>query len=490
MASLEEIRQDREAKLKLLIEAGLDPYPIHTGRDKTIKQIIDKWSSVAKAGRPLTIAGRVMAKRGQGGLMFVDIFDGTGSLQVLIKKDTLSAESFALFLDTVDIGDIIEVKGRPVLTKRKEKSLTASKWLMLAKSLRSLPDKWHGLKDLEERTRRRYLDSLMSAEVRARFVLRAKIVSAIRQFLDKEDFLEVETPMLQPVAGGATARPFITHHNALDIDLFLRVSPELYLKEMLIGGFPKVYEISRNFRNEGIDQTHNPEFTMLEFYEAYTDAAGQRKFVEKLLKTVVKKTTGSSKITYGRQTIDLAPAFKTISYFDLLGRYALIQDPAGMALKDLHLKADQLGVKTNKNDSREKLLDAIYKKSCRPKLIQPTFIVNYPKDYLPLAKKMSPASDLVDAFQLVVGGIELVKAFSELNDPLDQRERFREQEKMRQSGDDEAQMNDEAFLEAMEYGLPPAGGVGIGIDRLTMLLSDTANIREVIFFPTLRPRAD
>lgn len=488
MATLPEIKSERERKIRLLQERGVDPYPIKSSRTKEVSEVVSKFAQLEKTGRATVVAGRVMSLRGGGGLVFADINDGTGKIQILFKKDAMPERDFALMSDTLDIGDIVEIKGIPFTTKRQEKSLICKKWTMLTKSLRPLPDKWHGLSDVEERFRRRYLDSLMSSEVKERFILRSKVISEIRAFLNKENYLEVETPMLQLVPGGATAKPFKTHHNALDIDLYLRVSPELYLKEMLIGGFPKVYEISRNFRNEGIDVTHNPEFTMLEFYEAYSDADRQRKLVEKLVKTVAKNCLGVSTITYGKHQIDFGAPFKVISYYDLLRRYALIQNPGEISREDLLLKANQLGVKVDKSDSKEKILDYIYKKACRPKIIQPTFIVDYPKDYLPLAKKKADNPDLVDAWQLVIAGVELVKAFSELNDPVDQRERFMGQEKMRQAGDDEAQQKDESFLEALEYGMPPAGGVGIGIDRLVMLLTNTANIKEVIFFPAMKPK--
>jgi len=298
----------------------------------------------------------------------------------------------------------------------------------------------------------------------------------------------VETPMLQPLPGGATALPFITHHNALGLDLYLRISPELYLKRMLIGGFPKVYELSRNFRNEGIDATHNPEFTMLEFYAAYSDAASEMIRVEKLLKKLAKVATGKLKVPYNGELIDFSRKFQVITYTELLQRLALMSDPLGSNRETWALKAKQFGINAAPADNREKIMDLIYKKVCRPKLIQPTFVIDYPVAYLPLAKRHANDDRLVDAFQLVAGGLELVKAFSELNDPLDQRDRLISEEKQRQAGDAEAQNLDEDFLEALEYGLPPAGGVGIGIDRLTMILTDSRNIREVIYFPTLRPR--
>ncbi|MDO8183406.1 MAG: lysine--tRNA ligase [bacterium] len=488
MASLEELRAERLKKLELLRAKGVDPYPISTNLTHTLAEINEEFKTLEKEGEVVTLAGRVMGLRGQGAIIFFDLDDGLGKFQALIRKGEIPEAEQELFASTVDVGDIVAVIGQLFLTKRSEQTILVKSWQMLAKSLRPLPDKWEGLKDTEERFRRRYLDSLMDSEVKKRFTLRSKLISAIRSFLDKVGYLEVETPMLQPQAGGATALPFITHHNALDIDLFLRISPELYLKRLLVGGFPRVYEISRNFRNEGIDTTHNPEFTMLEFYAAYEDGASQRQTVEKLVKKIVKEATGQTKITYAGEAINFGGKFKLVTYYELLQRGALISDPAGISFDELKLKAKQLGILADKGDNKDKLLDRIYKKVCRPKLIQPTFIVDYPANYLPLAKRKSEDRSLVDAFQLVVGGVELVKAFSELNDPLDQRERFAEQDKAKQAGDAEAQISDEDFLEALEYGMPPAGGVGIGIDRLTMLLTDTQNIREVIYFPTLRPR--
>jgi len=499
MASLEEIRQIHLGKLAELKKVGLDPYPIESHQDFTLAEVINNFTKLSKK-KSLTIAGRVMALRPQGALTFLNLNDGTENFQALIKKparttegvqsggDDISTESFDLFNNTVDIGDFLEIKGSLFITKRKEKTLVIKDWAMLAKSLRPLPEKWHGLQDVEERFRRRYLDSLMSKEVRERFVLRARLITEMRKFLDEAGYLEVETPALQNLYGGASAEPFVTHHNALDIDLYLRISDELYLKRMLVGGFPKVYEIAKVFRNEGIDVTHNPEFTMIEFYEAYSDAKKMLIFVEKMFKTLIKKLFKKQTITFNEQEIDFSKKFSVISYFELLKKYALINNSESISIKELTLKAGQLGVSVDEKDSFWKIMDNIYKKICRPKLIQPTFIIDYPVEYLPLAKRQKKNSKLVDAFQLVVGGIELVKAFSELNDPIEQKERFMMQEKNKEAGERDAQSYDEDFIEAMEYGMPPAGGVGIGIDRLMMLLSDQKNIKEVIYFPTMRPR--
>ncbi len=488
MASLEELRAERLKKLATLKAAGLSAYPVESGVTNTLSEASEEFKTLAKKGKNITLAGRVMGLRGQGAIIFFDLDDGTGKFQALIRKDELPETERELFASTVDLGDIVAVTGELFLTKREEQTILVKSWRMLAKSLRPLPDKWDGLKDPEERFRRRYLDSLMDPVVRKRFKLRSQMLASIRSFLNKADYVEVETPVLQPQAGGATALPFITHHNALDIDLYLRIAPELYLKRMLVGGFPKVYEVARNFRNEGIDTTHNPEFTMLEFYAAFETGASQRQLVEKMIKKVVKDTTGGHKSSYNQELINFAGAFKVVTYYELLQRYALITDPTTVSLEELKLKASQLGLVIEKGDNKEKALDRIYSKVCKPKLIQPTFVIDYPADYLPLAKKKEGSDDLVDAFQLVIAGVELVKGFSELNDPIDQRERFERQDEAKKAGDKEAQTSDEDYLEALEYGLPPAGGVGIGLDRLAMILTDTQNIREVIYFPTLRPR--
>ena len=490
MASLEEIRDKRIKKLNALKRAGIDPYPVSTAIGFSLEEAVLQFNTIVKKKKSIVLGGRIKAIRGQGAIIFFDIFDGTGFIQGLIKKGELDDKLHTLFGETVDIGDFIEIKGKLFVTKRKEKTLLVSDWKMLAKSLRPLPDKWHGLQDVEERFRRRYLDTLMSPEVKERFVVRSKIITALRNALNESGYLEVETPILQPLAGGALAEPFKTHHNALDIDLYLRIAPELYLKELLVGGFPKVYEIGRNFRNEGIDVTHNPEFTMLEFYESFSDAAKQRAFVEKTIKQVVKSITKKSSLAYDGATIDFSKKWSVISYFDLLKRYALILNPESISREELRIKANQFGVHVDDKDSTEKIMDNIYKKLCRPKLIQPTFITDYPKAFSPFAKQSAEDPTLIDRFQLVVGGLEIVNAFSELNDPIEQRERYMEQDKKRRGGEADVSPSDESYLEAMEYGMPPAGGVGLGVDRLVMLLTDTKNIREVILFPTLRPKQD
>lgn len=487
MASLDEIRAARLAKLQLLKDKGITPYPISTRMDVPLAEASTQFEKLLKK-KELYLAGRVMALRGQGGLVFADLFDGTGKFQALLKKDDTGDELFDLWSNTVDIGDFVEVAGTLFLTKRNEKTLQVKKWRMLAKSLRPLPEKWHGLTDTEERFRRRYLDILMNQEVRARFVLRSRIISVLRASLDAEGFLEVETSMLQSLAGGANAEPFTTHHNALDINLNLRIAPELDLKKLLIGGFPKIYEVGRSFRNEGIDVTHNPEFTTIEWYEAYSDASKQRAFIEKMFRALVQKLKGEATITFDGTAINFGQPFSVLTYFEALQRYALIPTPEKATLDELSLKAKQLGVSVAPHDSRQKVMDGIFKKAVRPKLIQPTYIISYPKGMIPLAKQDEEKEYAVDAFQFYAGGLELIKAFSELNDPVEQARRFNDEEGNRKVGDKEAQPNDTDFVEALEYGMPPAGGVGMGIERLAMLLSDVKNIREVIFFPTLRPK--
>ncbi len=458
MASIEEIRDARLKKLKLLEEKGINPYPTTANQDKTLRTAIEEFDTLSQSAEKLSLVGRILSIRGQGKIIFFDFDDGTARFQALLKhSEPTSAEDFDLFQEVFDIGDFIEVTGTLFLTKKEEKTILVESLRMLAKALRPMPEKWHGLQDIEERFRKRYLDILSDPEVKERFILRSRIVSELRQILNEEGFLEVETPALQAVYGGASAEPFITHHNALDKDFYLRISDELYLKRLLAAGYPKVYEIAKDFRNEGIDHTHNPEFTMLEFYEAYSDATLQRAFVEKMMRRVATLAPNCP--------IDFSKPFAVKKYAEILSELG-VGDVSGRSPKEL---------------------DEAFK-TVRGTIIEPTFVVDYPVDMLPLTKRKEGERNTVDAFQLYAGGVELVKAFSELNDPLDQRARFEHQEKNLKAGDKEAQVLDEEFIEAMEYGIPPAGGVGIGIDRLVMLLTNVSNIKEVILFPTLKPR--
>ena len=493
MASLEELREERLKKLSLLTERGVPAYPAKTRRDTEVRDAIASFDEPQKKNAVLILAGRVRTLRKQGALVFFNFDDGTGIFQGLIKKDEIGDDQFSLFDETVDGGDFVEVAGALFLTKRGEKTLAVREWRMLAKALRPLPDKWHGLADVEERYRKRYLDLLMSPEVKEKFLLRSRIIAFLRAQLDGAGYIEVETPVLQPLYGGASAEPFTTHHNALDVDLYLRISDELYLKRLLIGGIPKVYEFCRDFRNEGIDATHNPEFTQLEFYESFSDAEKQMQFVEGLFCQLGENVLDGPSITHDGKEISLCGTFPRISYYETFVRFAEVAHAETASAEELLKIARDTGAEVGEGENlpgrqagRTKILDAIFKKLVRPKLIQPTFIVDYPAEMLPLAKNKT--EKIVDAFQLYAGGLELVKAFSEQNDPFAQREKFLAQEERGKKGESEIQHLDEDFLEAIEHGMPPAGGVGIGIDRLMMLLTDTKNIREVILFPTLRPK--
>ena len=484
---MEDIREERIKKAEALREQGVDPYPAHTARTHAINDALKKFSALEKSKAAIVIAGRITHKREHGGSMFLDLADGSGAMQVYLKKDILGDE-YRRAVETLDIGDIVEAEGAAFMTKKNEQTLEVRRWAMFAKSLRPLPEKWHGLQDTEERFRRRYLDLLMNEGVRRRFELRSRMIRAVRDFHIKHDFLEVETPMLHPIPGGTLAKPFVTHHNALDADLYLRIAPELYLKRLLVGGMERVFEIGRCFRNEGIDPAHNPEFTMLECYAAYWDEEDMMGFVEDLFVALAKEFAQKKALIFEGKTIVFKKPFSRISFKDLLARFALITDYERETKGSLATRARQLGIETGAHESKGKIADEIYKKVCRPHLIQPTFVINHPLDISPLAKKRSEHSDEVRRFQLVVGGWELANAFAELNDPIDQRERFEEQEEERAGGEDEAHRMDEDFVEALEYGMPPAAGLGIGIDRVAMLFADVKNIREVLLFPTLRPK--
>ncbi|MEK7567266.1 MAG: lysine--tRNA ligase [Patescibacteria group bacterium] len=485
--SLDEIKSARLAKLAKIKESGAEPYPLESASLFPLAEVKTGFNSLKKK-KSLTLGGRLTALRAHGGSIFCDISDGQDKFQVYLKEDEVERGSFLMFSETADVGDFFEFKGKLFLTKKKEKTLLVSHWRTLAKSLRPLPEKWHGLQDVEERYRRRYLDLLSNPEVRAHFDKRTALISEIRRYLDKAGFQEVETPTLHPLAGGAAAKPFKTHHNALDADLHLRIAPELYLKRLLVGGLKKIYEIGRNFRNEGIDVTHNPEFTMLELYEAFSDAENHRDFVEGLMRHLAKMINKSSTLKYQGNDINFGKKFVQITFEDALGRFALVNNYRKISDEELNLKAKQLGIEIERGDTKAKIADKIFKKICRPKIVQPTFVLYYPLDILPLAKESKKHPGMADMYQLVVGGLEMVKGFSELNDPEEQRRRFEKQEEMRKAGDEEASRTDEEYLEAMEYGMPPASGLGLGIDRLAMLFTDSANIREVILFPTMRPK--
>lgn len=511
---LEDIRNERIKKVELLRQVKIDPYPAESKTQLAISETLRKFWALAKSEKKVTIGGRVMAKREHGGSTFMDLKDASGKIQVYFKKDVLDsyaadrANEYDFFIKTVDIGDFIEVEGKCFKTKKGEETIEVIRWQILSKSLRPLPEKWHGLQDVEERFRKRYLDLLMNEEVRDRFITRSSIIRILREFHEENGFLEIETPIFHLIPGGALAKPFITHHNALDIDLYLRIAPELYLKRLLVAGFERIFEIGKSFRNEGIDASHNPEFTMLECYAAYWNEKKMMDFVENIFLNLVKsvnRSLGQSKldtIQFDDKKIVFRKPFGRITFKELLKRYALITDYDSETRDSIATRAKRLGIEVGPHESKGKMADEIYKKICRPYLVQPTFVTNHPLDISPLAKaygnmvsessreKRSIETIAGEArrFQLVVGGMELANGFAELNDPLEQRRRFEAQEKMKKEGELETHPIDEDYLEAMEYGMPPAAGLGIGIDRLAMLFTNTKNIREVMLFPTMRPK--
>ena len=485
MASIDEIRKNRLKKLKGFESAGLLAYPGQVKRTHTCDQALEEFNKLSRAKKEIVLTGRMMSLREHGGLTFCNIQDGSGKIQVLFKKDGLGERGYQFFLDHFDIGDFIEVKGSLIKTKKGEKTLEITNYSILAKSLLPLPEKWHGLKDVEDRFRKRYLDLIFNSEIKEKFELRSKIVKELRNFLESKDFLEVETPILQPVYGGAAAKPFKTHLNALDLDLYLRISPELYLKRLLIGGFERVYEIGKCFRNEGIDKAHNPDFTMLEFYWAYADYKELMKLTEEMITSLNKNLFGNLKIEYQGKKIDFKAPFKRIEFNQLFKKYTKI-NLAEIHINALKKEAKKLGLEVE--GGKFEIADQIYKKVCLAKIEEPTFIIHYPSDAFPLAKLLDKDSSKSASFQLIVRGVELVKAYSELNNPVLQEQRFKEQEKIFEKGFEEAQRMDKDYLKALEYGMPPAAGWGMGIDRLVALLTDSHSLREVILFPTMRKK--
>ena len=489
MANIEELRGARLKKLETLEKAGFWAYPATTKRTHTVREAFLGWDELAASEKEIVIVGRMKSMRGHGGLTFADIEDGTGKIQAFFKKDGLGEKSYQFFCDNFDIGDFVEVRGTLFVTKRGEKTIDVADYKMLSKSLLPLPEKWHGLQDTEERYRKRYLDLIFNDEVKQKFVVRTKIITAIREFLDKRGFMEVETPILQTIYGGATAKPFKTHFNAYDMDVFLRIAPELFLKRLLAGGFEKVYEIGKCFRNEGVDKQHNPDFTMLEFYWAYACYKDLMKLTEEMFLEILDKVFGKQKLVYQGTEIDFTTPWPRIEFNELLKKYAKV-DYWELNRDGLAAKAGELGVEFDKNAGKAEIADEIYKKYCRPRIIQPTFLIHYPKECKPLAKQLEQDSDILANYQLIVNGFEVVNAFSEQNDPIEQRDRFNEQEKMFKLGFKEAQRTDDDFIEALEHGMPPAAGFGMGIDRLVALLTDSNALREIILFPIMKPRVE
>lgn len=482
---LSEVLQVRRDKLEALKAEGKNPFRITTyERTATAKQIVDEFESLE--GKTVSIAGRIMSKRGMGKASFIDVSDATGRVQSYVRQDHVGAEDYADFKKW-DIGDIIGVTGEVFRTQKGEISVKADKIQLLSKSLLPLPEKWHGLKDTELRYRQRYVDLIINPDVRDTFVKRSKIITAIRGFLDAKGFLEVETPVLHTIAGGAAARPFITHHNALDIDMYMRIALELHLKRLIVGGFDKVYEIGRVFRNEGIDTRHNPEFTLLELYEAYTDFHGMMDITEGLVRHCAHEVLDTGVIQYGDVEIDLDKPFQRLTMMEAVKKYGNVDFREVKTLEEARALAKEHHLEYEERHGMGDILNLFFEEYCEDKLIQPTFITEHPVDISPLAKRKPDDEGYTERFELFILGREHANAFSELNDPIDQRERFEHQAALKAAGDEEANDVDEDFLTALEYGMPPTGGLGIGIDRLVMLLTNSASIRDVLLFPTMKP---
>lgn len=493
---LDRVARDRLATLEAIREAGWEPFAYRFEPTHSAAELLGGWREDHESR--VRVAGRIVSKREMGKTTFLHLADRSGRIQLYLRRDALGEQEFAL-AKLLDLGDWIGAEGSLFRTRTGEVTLRAEQITLLSKSLRPLPlgkeevdsetgeRRVHsGFSDVEARYRQRYADLAVNPEVREVFVTRAKLVSAIRRFLDERGFLEVETPVMQPVYGGASARPFITHHNSLDMPLFLRIADELYLKRLIVGGLERVYEIGKDFRNEGMDRFHNPEFTMLEFYAAYWDYTDVMSFTEELLGAVVPAATGGSSVRWGETELCFEAPFARCTLYEALRKFGGI-DAEGDSDTELRARVHDLGVHAVDTLGRGKLIDELFGALVEPKLLQPTFVTDYPREMSPLAKPKRGAPELSERFELIVGGKELVNAYSELNDPLDQRDRFAAQARLRSAGDEEAQPLDEDFLRALEYGMPPTGGFGMGVDRLVMLLTGQLSIRDVVLFPALRP---
>lgn len=484
---LSELLQIRRDKLQKLQQEGRDPFRVTVyPRDHFAQEIREHFEELEN--KDVCIAGRIMSWRDMGKASFLDIYDKTGRMQVYLKIDQVGEDAYAEMKSCWDLGDIAGIKGYVFKTRRGEISVHATEVKLLSKSLLPLPEKFHGLKDTDLRYRQRYLDLIVNPEVKDAFVKRSQIITEIRNYLNGQDFLEVETPMLHTIAGGAAARPFITHHNTLDIDLYLRIALELHLKRLIVGGFDRVYEIGRVFRNEGMDTRHNPEFTLLELYQAFTDYHGMMDLTEDLIRTVAKKVLGTAKIAYGDVEIDLEKPFERLSMLDAVKKYANIDFAKIQTAKEAKALAKEHHIEYEERHQKGDILNLFFEAYVEEKLIQPTFIMDHPVEISPLAKRKPENPAYTERFELFIVGREHANAFSELNDPIDQRARFEQQAANKAAGDEEANDVDEDFLTALEYGMPPTGGLGIGIDRLVMLLTDSASIRDILLFPTMKPR--
>ncbi|WP_342433832.1 lysine--tRNA ligase [Neobacillus sp. FSL H8-0543] len=482
----------RREKMNTMRENGLDPFGKRFDRTNNIKELIEQYGELEKEDLEaknvsVALAGRMMTKRGKGKAGFANIQDLTGQIQVYVRQDAIGEESYKVF-DSSDLGDIIGVEGTLFKTKVGELSVKVQNYVFLTKALRPLPDKFHGLKDVEQRYRQRYLDLIVSQESKETFITRSKIIQSMRRYLDDHGYLEVETPMMHAIAGGASARPFTTHHNALDMPLFMRIAIELHLKRLIVGGLEKVYEIGRVFRNEGVSTRHNPEFTMIELYEAYADYRDIMSLTENLVAHIAQEVLGTTTIQYGEYEVDLKPEWKRLHMVDAIKEYTGVDFWREMSVEEARELAKEHGVEIKDSMLYGHIVNEFFEQKIEDKLIQPTFIYGHPVEISPLAKKNDEDPRFTDRFELFIVAREHANAFTELNDPIDQRERFEEQLKEREQGNDEAHMMDDDFVEALEYGMPPTGGLGIGIDRIVMLLTNSPSIRDVLLFPLMRHR--
>ncbi|MEH7180025.1 lysine--tRNA ligase [Neobacillus vireti] len=484
--------QVRREKMNDMREKGFDPFGKRFERSHNIKELVEQYGELEKEDLEaknisVTLAGRMMTKRGKGKAGFANIQDLTGQIQVYVRVDAIGEEAYEVF-DSSDLGDIIGVNGTLFKTKVGELSVKVQNYTFLTKALRPLPDKFHGLKDVEQRYRQRYLDLIVSQESRETFITRSKIIQAMRRYLDNNGYLEVETPMMHSIAGGASARPFITHHNALDMELYMRIAIELHLKRLIVGGLEKVYEIGRVFRNEGVSTRHNPEFTMIELYEAYADYQDIMSLTENLIAHIAQEVLGTTTVQYGEYEVNLKPEWKRLHMVDAIKEYTGVDFWKHMSVEEARSIAKEHGVEITEHMLYGHIVNEFFEQKVEEKLIQPTFIYGHPVEISPLAKKNEEDPRFTDRFELFIVAREHANAFTELNDPIDQRERFEAQLKEREQGNDEAHEMDEDFVEALEYGMPPTGGLGIGVDRLVMLLTNSPSIRDVLLFPLMRHR--
>lgn len=477
--------KERKEKLQKIREEGVNPYPSKFDRTHYTQEIIDNFDELYQSENPVKVAGRIMLLRKMGKVCFAHIEDSRGQIQIYVRRDNIGKEDYKLF-KLMEVGDFIGVTGPVFTTKTGEITIKVEDFKILCKSLYPLPEKYHGLTDVELRYRQRYVDLIVNEEVKETFAKRSKIISQIRHFFEDKGYLEVETPILQPIYGGASARPFVTHHHTLKTDLYLRIALELYHKRLIVGGYEKVFEISKVFRNEGMDRQHNPEFTILESYEAYADYNDIMMLVEQLYVHLADEIIGRREFDYLETTLNFEPPFRKLAYYDAIVKYADV-DVKGKTLEELKEICDSLDLERGKINTRGGLIDLIFSEFVEENLIQPTFIIDFPIEISPLAKKHRDDPTLVERFELFVNGEEMANAFSELNDPIDQKERFEEQMGLRAKGFEEAQVMDEDFVHALEYGMPPTGGLGIGIDRLVMLFTDQPSIQDVLFFPQMKP---